>query len=144
MTDQEARKNWDSIRLRFEHRLTLNPWESFCVKFAEALRHVKNQGEWEGRELILQQLQNDIRAKLILEVDKRSRQRVAISGLGKMHIGDFYDFFRRMTGLTLSKARESKTGFEAQVADESDMMQIMSYSGRRLTTGSTLEIQPVR
>ncbi len=61
-----------------------------------------------------------------------------------MHIGDFYDFFRQMTGLTLSKARESKTGFEAQVADESDMMQIMSYWGRRLTIGSTLEIRPVR
>ncbi len=25
MTDREARKNWESIRLRFENRLTLNP-----------------------------------------------------------------------------------------------------------------------
>ncbi len=62
MTDREARKNWESIRLRFENRLTLNPWESFCVKFAEARQHVKNQGEWAGRELILQQLPNDFRA----------------------------------------------------------------------------------
>ena len=25
LTDREARKNWESIRLRFENRLTLNP-----------------------------------------------------------------------------------------------------------------------
>ncbi len=53
-------------------------------------------------------------------------------------------FFKRMTGLILSKDQETKIGFEAQVADESDMMQMMSYSGRRLTTVLTLEIQPVR
>ncbi len=73
-----------------------------------------------------------------MEEDKRSRQGVSIRGLGKMHIRDLYDIFKRMTGLILSKTWENKIEFEAQVADESDMMQIMSYSGRMLTTGLTL------
>ncbi len=48
MTDREAQKNWKSIRLKNENRLSLNPWEAFCLKFAEALRHGKNLGECEG------------------------------------------------------------------------------------------------
>ena len=87
MTDREARKNWESIRLKYENRLTLNPWEAFCVKFTEARRHVKNLGDWEGRELLLAQLPNDVRCKLITEEDKRSRLRVSIRGLPRMALG---------------------------------------------------------
>ena len=41
MTDREARKNWESIRLRFDNRFILNHWEAFCVHFLEAQRHVR-------------------------------------------------------------------------------------------------------
>ena len=67
MTDREARKIWESVSLKFENRLTVTPWEAFCVKFNDERRHVKNLASWEGRELLLAQLPNDIRCKLITE-----------------------------------------------------------------------------
>ncbi len=73
MTDRESRKNWESVHLKYEGRLSVNAWETFCVKFKEARRHVKNLAPWEGRELLLAQLPHEVRCKLLTEEVKKKK-----------------------------------------------------------------------
>jgi hypothetical protein len=103
------------------------------VKFTEARRHVKNLGDWEGRELLLAQLPNDVRCKLITEEDKRSRLRVSLRGLPRMALKSVCDFFKGQLGLTVTRVIVSKEGYEAQLTDEADRTLVLSVSGRRFT-----------
>ncbi len=81
------------------------------MKFTEARRHVKNLGVWEGRELLMTQLPNDVRCKLITEEDKRSQLRVSIRGLPRMALGSVCDLFKGQLGLTVTRVKVSKEGY---------------------------------
>ena len=93
----------------------MNPWEAFYVKFLEAQRHVRKLGEWEGRELLLEQLPQDLRFKLITEEDKRSRLRVSIRGLPRTELSVLEEFFKKHLGLTITRVKCTNKGYEAQV-----------------------------
>ena len=144
MTDQEARKIWESVSLKFENRLTVTPWEAFCVKFNDERRHVKNLASWEGRELLLAQLPNDIRCKLITEEEKRSRFRMKVGGLDPLSRENVFEFFKRVVGVNLSGVTMLAQGLEIQVRDETDMTRVMSFDRKALTTGRILETSSVR
>ncbi len=81
MTDREAKQNWESVNLKYKGGLSVNAWETFCVKFEAARRHVKNIAPWEWRELLLAQLPHEVRCKCLTEEDKKSKLIIRVTGL---------------------------------------------------------------
>ena len=96
VSEEEGRKRWESTILKWEGRLSIPVWELFCAKFSEAQRQVKKIAPWEARNLILRQLPNEIRTKLLLEEERRGNRRLEISGLEGMETRDLWSFLKEM------------------------------------------------
>jgi hypothetical protein len=144
MTDREARKNWESVNLKYEGRLSVNTWETFCVKFEEARRHVKNLAPWEGRELLLAQLPHEVRCKLLTEEEKKSKLRIRVTGLETLDNSRIFEFFKRAIGVNLQTVKTTPQGTEVQVYDISDLTRLLSHDNKALTTGESLKLTAVR
>ncbi len=103
------------MNLKYEGRLSVNAWETFCVKLEEARRQVKNLAPLEGRELLLAQLPHDVQCKLLTEEEKKSKLRIPVTGLKTLDNKRVFEFFKCAVGVDLQKVKTTPQGTEVQV-----------------------------
>ena len=118
-------------------------WELFCAKFSEAQRQVECFAPWEPRNLILRQLPNEIRTKLLLEEEKRGSRKIQILGLEGMDQRAVTAFLERNTTSRIRSCHVGETYVEVTVFEKEDTTPILLLDGRRLNNGKILKVSPV-
>ncbi len=98
MTDQGAKKLGIS-EFEIRRMLARQHMKPFCVKFEEARRHMKNLASWEGHELLLAQLPNEVRCKILTEEEKKSKLRIRVTRLETLDKNRVFEFFKRAIGV---------------------------------------------
>ena len=143
VSEEEGRKRWESTILKWEGRLSIPVWELFCAKFSEAQRQVKKIAQWEARNLILRQLPNEIRTKLLLEEERRGNRRLEISGLEGMETREVVEFFERNAKTRIKSTKRGESQLEIMVHEKEDTVLILNLDGRQLNNGRVLKVLPI-
>jgi hypothetical protein len=128
------RNAWHRVKLYNPDKLTLKSWKGFCVDFELHRNRVQGWTEDEERDLLLKQLPQNWRGKVISEENRRKRTRFWATILGNLDltISLFRAKIRNSLHLEVGEIRQIPGGFLLALKSQEDRNSLLELDGDEL------------